>query len=213
MKNTIGLVIYAKNEEDGLERAILSALPHVDTVTVWDTGSTDGTLEIARKYADFLYTLQVPPDAMDFGMVESMTSRLTPCEWSLRLDGDETLEEGSFLRDLVETEYDVWGFARYRWADLAGTVQLEKEAFPDYQYRLIRNDHRTWFRDLLHPRIETPHLIGRTLTPFISHFVDPLHLSNPQRVEERNRLYETLARRAGKSPEGSDEALRLAGHK
>src|SRR3989337_1670622 len=119
---SIGLVIYAKNEEAGLEQAILSALPHVDAVTVWDTGSTDGTLEIAKKYADFLYTLQVPPEAMDFGMIESMTIRLTPCEWSLRLDGDETLEEGRLIRDLVETDYDVWGFARYRWADLAKTV-------------------------------------------------------------------------------------------
>lgn len=210
--NRIGLVIYAKNEEAGLEQAILSALPYVDTVTVWDTGSTDGTLEIAKKYADFLYTLRVPPDAMDFGMITSMAIRLTPCEWSLQLDGDETLEGGHLLRELVETEYDVWGFARYRWADLTKTVQLEKEAFPDYQYRLIRNDHRTWFRDFLHQRIETPHLIGRTLVPFINHFVDPLHLSNPVRVAERARLYEILAQKAGKNPEGSEEAMRLAGH-
>lgn len=212
---TIEAAFYVLNEERGLERAIKSALAAgVDSVMVWDTGSMDGTLDIARKYARRIYTLRVPEEAVDFGMLETMVCHLAKADWVLRLDGDEAIRSEIDLHDLCDDYYGVWSMARYRWADLDRNVQLEREAFPDLQYRFFKNDGLSRYVGLLHPVFESPHPIGQCEFDIavLDHFVDPLHLADPERVARRNRLYQRLAGLAGKRPEGSDEGMRLAGH-
>lgn len=211
---SITAAFYVKDEKDGLRNAILSVRDVVDVVLVWDTGSTDGTLETVDDLIDRVYRLVVPPDAVNFGELETMVTHLAKTDWVLRLDGDETLTNAALLPDLAESEdHGVWAFPRRRWADLGMTQQLEVEAFPDWQYRFMLADGRSHYLDAIHPRFETPHPIGIIYEVVIEHFVDPLHLSNPERVARRNALYETLAERAGKAPEGSAEAMRLAKHK
>jgi glycosyltransferase involved in cell wall biosynthesis len=215
MKPSIELVLYVYNEAEHLERAILSAINDVDEVTVWDTGSTDGTLDIAQTYADRLYRLAVPEEAMDFGEIETMVMHLARCDWVFRLDGDEELgrrDPRSCLKSLIMSgSAGAWGLARYRWADMDRVHQVEKEAWPDYQYRLVLNDGRSRFVGPLHPNFETEHRIGRTTDLYLDHYVDPLHLRAGERLEQRNRLYARLAAKAGKAPEGSAEAMKLAG--
>lgn len=211
---SITAAFYVKNEEAGLERAISSVLDFVDEIIIWDTGSTDGTLAIAEKYANRIYRLKVPFSAIDFGEMETIVTHLAKTDWVLRLDGDETLTNGRLLRELAESEdYGVWKLPRRRWADLAMTAQLEQEAWPDWQYRFMYADGQSCYVDPLHPKFETPHVIGETRDVIIEHFVDPLHLNDPTRVRRRSRLYRRLARLSGKAPEGSDEAMRLAGYR
>ena len=210
---SISLVMYLKNEEAGVRRAIESVIDHVDEFVAWVTGGDDRTLEIVQEYSPRLYTLQVPPEAVDFGEMESIICHLAKCDFVLRLDGDETLENAHKLKDLIDSEdYVTWKFPRMRWADLEMTVQQEKEAYPDWQYRLFLNDKLSRFVDALHPHFETPHMIGEVSGMVIHHFVDVLHLSNPKRRAEREELYRLLAKKSGKEPEGSPEAMRLAGH-
>lgn len=49
---SIGLCMIAKNEAHVITRCLDSALPLIDFVLVVDTGSTDDTLEVVRKYLD-----------------------------------------------------------------------------------------------------------------------------------------------------------------
>ena len=54
-KYSISLALIVKNEESCLDRCLSSFAPVVDEIVVVDTGSTDRTKEIARKYTDKIY--------------------------------------------------------------------------------------------------------------------------------------------------------------
>lgn len=47
---TIGLVMIVKNESRSLEKCLSLAEKLVDGIYITDTGSTDHTIEIARKF-------------------------------------------------------------------------------------------------------------------------------------------------------------------
>ena len=52
---TISACMIVKNEEKVLERCLKSLHNLVDELIVVDTGSTDHTKEIARKYTEHVY--------------------------------------------------------------------------------------------------------------------------------------------------------------
>lgn len=89
---SIGLIV--KNEEARLDKCLAAIKKVIDTVpgeiVVVDTGSTDGTVEIAKKYTDKVYDFEWIDDfaaARNFG--------LSKCsgEWFMYLDADEVLDE------------------------------------------------------------------------------------------------------------------------
>ena len=51
---TISLCMIVKNEEAVLERCLKSVGDIADEIVIVDTGSTDGTKEIAEQYADLV---------------------------------------------------------------------------------------------------------------------------------------------------------------
>lgn len=208
---TIELAIYCKDEEACVERAIRSVIDHVDGFYAWDTGSTDSTVDILRRYTNRIYRLRVPEEVMDFGEVETMLIHLARGDFVLRLDADEVVTNPQRIRELVESDYDVWRFPRRRWADLGMTIQTETTAYPDYQYRLVRADGHSRWVGILHPEFRSPHPVGTADDVTIEHFVDVFHTGDPARAEKRRKLYTHLAAQAGKAPEGSLDAMRLAG--
>ncbi|MBQ4521893.1 MAG: glycosyltransferase [Lachnospiraceae bacterium] len=53
--NTISLCMIVKNEEKVLARCLDCLKDLVDEMIIVDTGSTDATKDIARKYTDKIY--------------------------------------------------------------------------------------------------------------------------------------------------------------
>lgn len=89
---SIGLIV--KNEEARLDKCLAAIKRVIDTVpgeiVVVDTGSTDATVEIAKKYTGKVYDFEWIDDfaaARNFG--------LSKCsgEWFMYLDADEVLDE------------------------------------------------------------------------------------------------------------------------
>jgi SAM-dependent methyltransferase len=102
--SVLDLVMIVKNEEKGLERAILSCIDYVDSINILvDGSSSDKTLEIAEKYADKLST-SIFND--DFAVFRNMADRLCNSPWRLFLDGHEYLKEINLPACLEDDEYD-----------------------------------------------------------------------------------------------------------
>lgn len=82
------------NEENFIWFALMSVIDYVDKILVWDSGSTDKTVEIIKEVA------KIKNDKIDFKQVGSvdkneftiMRQKMldeSPCDWILLLDGDE----------------------------------------------------------------------------------------------------------------------------
>jgi len=82
----LSLCMIVKNEAETLERCLVHARPHVDEIVILDTGSTDGTQEIARRYADVFEEVEWPGS---FAIARNMSISRASGDYILVLDGDE----------------------------------------------------------------------------------------------------------------------------
>ncbi len=87
---TLSLCMIVKNEAEGLEKCLSTARPHVDEIVVVDTGSTDGTLDIARRYADVIDEIEWPDS---FAEARNHSLDLATGDFIVVLDGDEFLPD------------------------------------------------------------------------------------------------------------------------
>jgi len=205
----ISLCMFVKNEEKNLLDAVESVRPVVAEIIIVDTGSTDGTVALAKQITDRVY--EVP--FTDFGSIRTLTAHLASYPWVLMLDGDERLDPAEWdkLSKLVSGPYgtlesngeldedgnvviDSWVFPRKRWADKWMRKQVEVEAYPDWQGRLFFNHvHRKkiTFRRRVHETIE-----GAVRTekcpdgPTIHHFQNLE--KGPDGIKARADLYTAL---------------------
>ena len=90
MKQTISLCMIAKNEEQYLEQCLRSVKDIIDEIIIVDTGSTDKTKEIAKKFNAKIF---------DFKWVDDFSAARNEClkhaakDWILVLDADEVLDK------------------------------------------------------------------------------------------------------------------------
>lgn len=90
--NSLALVMIARNESRCIERSLNSVREWVDEMVVLDTGSIDGTPDIARacgaKVEHFDWV-------DDFSAARNVALSLTQAAWRLVMDADEWLENGA----------------------------------------------------------------------------------------------------------------------
>lgn len=88
---SIALTMIVKNEARSLARCLQSVKPWVDQMIVLDTGSTDGTMEIAREHGALVFQ-QPWPD--DFSKARNAALAHSNADWNLVLDADEWIVSG-----------------------------------------------------------------------------------------------------------------------
>jgi glycosyltransferase involved in cell wall biosynthesis len=97
----LSLCMIVKNEAEYLETCLRLARPHVDEIVIIDTGSTDGTQEIARRYADVFEEIEWPNS---FAAARNYSLERASGEYILILDGDEYIADPrswALLRQLL----------------------------------------------------------------------------------------------------------------
>lgn len=125
---SIGLIV--KNEEKYLDECLNALQPLMKAIdselVIVDTGSTDRTVEIAKKYTDKVYFFEWINDfaaARNFGLDRCVG------KWFMFLDADEVLLDSSELIDFFETgKYKQYKFAKYI---IRNFKDLEKDIYND----------------------------------------------------------------------------------
>jgi glycosyltransferase involved in cell wall biosynthesis len=203
--------MFVKDEEENLLDAIESVRPIVTEIIIVDTGSTDGTVELARSITNRVY--EVP--FTDFGSIRTLTAHLASCPWVLMLDADERLDPSEWpkLAELVSKPLalskhkgeldadenvviDSWALPRKRWADKWMRKQVEVDKYPDWQVRLFVNHiyrKKITFRRRVHETVEGAVRTAQSPDgPTIHHFqnVQKDDTSLIQRQSLYTKLYE-----------------------
>lgn len=85
----ISVCIIAKNEEKNIEKCLSSITSYGFEIVVVDTGSTDRTKEIAKKYTDKVYDFLWIDD---FSAARNFSLEMASNKWIFMLDCDEWIE-------------------------------------------------------------------------------------------------------------------------
>lgn len=99
---TVAAYMIARDEEAILARCLTAAARWVDELVVVDTGSTDGTIEIAREHGATVHEIVWE----DFGQARTEATRLAAAhaDWLLMINADDELL-GLDMRDLENRSY------------------------------------------------------------------------------------------------------------
>ncbi len=86
---TISLCMIVKNEEFFLPKCLDSVKDFVDEIIVVDTGSTDRSVELAKRFNAKIYH---HPWENNFSKARNYSLKYATCDWILILDADEELD-------------------------------------------------------------------------------------------------------------------------
>jgi len=144
---TISAFIVCMNEERQIERC-LKSVSWCDEIVIIDSGSTDRTLEIARKFTPHIFHRTWS------GYVEQKAFGLEKCssEWILNLDADEEVSDqlrdsiiSSLVKDSLSTDSNrVNGYFISRVVFFMGRYWDKGGWYPEYRLRCCRKSATTW---------------------------------------------------------------------
>ena len=137
----ISVIVLTKNEEERI-KVCLESVKWADEIIVSDNGSNDKTLEIARKYTDKIFKVNLE----DFAAWRNSAMEKVTSEWILFIDPDERVLEP--LRSEIETLITLSGYSAF--AISRRNIILGKEVrygpfWPDWVVRLLKkSDFKEW---------------------------------------------------------------------
>src|SRR5919202_1924833 len=130
-KPMLSLCMIVKNERHNLSRCLTSAQPYVNEIIVVDTGSEDGSPEIALQYGAKVSYFEW---CDDFAAARNYAISQASGDWILMPDADEEIivDSENFLEQLT-LQPDVLAYS------IALTEANDQSLTPAYLIRLLRN--------------------------------------------------------------------------
>lgn len=160
----LSVIIITRNERDNIA-ACLRSVAFADEWVVVDSGSTDGTQDLARSLgAQVVERL----DWAGFGTQKNRALDLARGEWVLSLDADERVSEALaeriqsvVRRDPGEAAPAAEGFELSRLSRFCGQWMRHGDWYPDRVLRLFRRECGRFSDDLVHERLLVTGRIAR----------------------------------------------------
>ncbi|OBZ10052.1 glycosyltransferase family 2 protein [Bacillus sp. FJAT-26390] len=150
----LGVHVIARNEADVLERCLQSVKAFADEIIVADTGSTDDTVDIAKRYG-----ARVLPVAWqdDFSVVRNEALLHARTLWVLVLDADEWLAESvqSGLKLREELKRTTSAALRFRMEHELSSEGVGKQQVND-AVRVFRADRGYLYVGEIHEQLVKP---------------------------------------------------------
>ncbi len=155
---SITATIITKNEEAFIGTC-LESLAWVDEIVVVDSGSTDNTLAVCRRYTDKIMVTDWPGP----GAQRNRAAAMATGDWILAMDADESVPPP--LRDeiieVMKNPGDRVAFRMPRLSSYCGRYMRHGGWWPDHITRLYRKDRARFNTELLHEHMIADGPVGR----------------------------------------------------
>ncbi len=182
--NKLSSVLIVKNEAANIERC-LKSLSFADEIVVLDTGSTDNTVEICKKYTDKIYTL----DKWEgFGKAKQTAVNYAKYDWILSIDADEVVtSELAEKIHIILNNPDSDAYAIKRNSFYLGKMIKHSGWNKDYPKRLF-NKKKSHFNDAkVHESVIVNGKLG-TIEETILHYTYPTINSHIKKIIQYSDL-------------------------
>lgn len=209
---TLGLAMIVKNGAARLRECLATIAGVVDQIVIADTGSSDGSQELARSLGAKVVE---SPWQDDFAHARNSALRELSTDWVLVLDDDEQLDGQArekipallssqtvggysvILRNYLPVRFGSGGYAPVVISmDSAASQTGKARAYTDFALcRLFRRDPEIYYvgrvHELVEPRIRKLGMQIATSDLLINHFG---HLSSPEQLRSKDEFYRKLGR-------------------
>lgn len=171
---SLSVAVITKNEAHNIADC-LSSVVFADQVVVLDSGSTDGTTEIARSLGA---EVSISSDWQGFGVQKNRALDAATSDWVLSLDADERVTP-ELAREIQAHLAQISGqppaFALPRLTQFCGVWIRHCGWTPDYVLRLFQRGEARFTEDLVHEKLQ----MIRADTPVVRLKNPLLHYSYP----------------------------------
>jgi glycosyltransferase involved in cell wall biosynthesis len=156
-RQTFSVVIIAKNAAAKLA-ACLDSASFADEMLVVDSGSSDGTAELAARHGARV----LQKEWLGFGRQKQYAIEAARHDWVLCLDADERVSaplRASVLAALAAPAAEAYAMPRCN--RFMGRWLRHGEGYPDWSLRLFDRRHARWSDDPVHERVLTDAPVAR----------------------------------------------------
>ncbi len=153
----ITATLITLNEEGNLRRA-LSSLGCCDDIVVVDSGSQDGTVEIAREYGARVIERRFS----GYADQKNFAAGAARHDWILSLDADESLSDelAAEVRELKRGGPRADAYQSPRLAEYMGKWIRHSGWYPDPKVRLYNRKKARWVGEFVHETVEVSGRVG-----------------------------------------------------
>lgn len=182
----LSVIIITFNEAANIE-ACLKSVSFADEIVVLDSGSTDGTPDIARGMGASVY---VTNDWPGFGPQKNRALELAQYSWVLSLDADERVppELANKIRQVVDKDagsaYEIPRLTQFcgHWIRHCGWT-------PDFVLRLFKRGAAHFSGDLVHERVVLTRGVPSRLTSSMLHYSYPTPSHYWRKLEQYSQAW------------------------
>lgn len=166
---SIGMIV--KNEEKYLERCLTSLKPILENVDseliIADTGSTDNTVEIAKKFTDKVYYFEW---INDFSAARNFTMEKSSGEWFMFLDADEIFQScDDIIGFFGSNDIKTYGNAAYTVRSYTDEADMS-EYIDSFVVRIAKRYPDVKFANKIHEALTPLHGQVKLLTTVADHY-------------------------------------------
>jgi glycosyltransferase involved in cell wall biosynthesis len=145
-------VVICFNEEDHIA-GCLESLAWCDEIVVVDSGSTDRTREIARRYTDKV----IEQEFLGYVKQKNFALERAAHDWVVSLDADEALTPelaDEIRRELAANDGSIAGYELDRVTHYLGVWHDAGDWYPDWQLRVFPRSRGHWVGRDPHDRVQ-----------------------------------------------------------